>query len=48
MRISKKPPKKISTETDQQIQELIEEFQYLMYIEKLKDYYSNSKPPKKA
>ena len=47
MKISTKPPKKISSESDQQIQELIEEFEYIMYMEKLKDYYSKSKPPKK-
>jgi hypothetical protein len=47
MKISTKPPKKISRESDLQLQELIEEFEYIMYMEKLKDYYSQSKPPKK-
>ena len=47
MKFSQKPPKKISRESDLQLQELIEEFEYIMYMEKLKDYYSKSKPPKK-
>jgi len=47
MKFSDKKPQKISRESDQQIQELIEEFEYIMYMEKLKDYYSKSKPPKK-
>jgi hypothetical protein len=47
MKISQNPPKKISDTSDQQIQELIEEFEYIMYMEKLKDYYSKTKPPKK-
>jgi len=47
MKISTNPPKKISSESDLQIQELLEEFEYIMYMEKLKDYYSQSKPPKK-
>jgi hypothetical protein len=47
MKFSDKKPQKISDTSDQQIQELIEEFEYIMYMEKLKDYYSKSKPPKK-
>jgi hypothetical protein len=30
-----------------QIQELLEEFEYLMYCERLKQHYSTHKPPKK-
>ena len=30
-----------------QIQELLKEFEYLMYCERLKEHYSKHKPPKK-
>ena len=46
MKFSTKPPK-ITTDLDAQIQELIKEFEYLMYCERLKEHYSKSKPPKK-
>ena len=39
MKISNKPPHKISTELDAQIQELIKEFEYLMYCERLAEAY---------
>jgi len=47
MKIANKPPHKITTDLDAQIQELIKEFEYLMYCERLKEHYSKSKPPKK-
>ena len=45
MKISNKPPHKISTELDAQIQELIDEFEYLMYCERLAKAYREQKPP---
>jgi len=47
MKISNKPPHKITTELDAQIQELIEEFEYLMYCERLAEAYREQNPPKK-
>ena len=46
MKISNKPPHKITSELDAQIQELIEEFEYLMYCERLAKAYREQKPPK--
>ena len=45
MKISNKPPHKISTELDAQIQELIKEFEYLMYCERLAKANREQKPP---
>jgi len=45
MKISNKPPHKITSELDAQIQELIEEFEYLMYCERLAKAYREQKPP---
>lgn len=51
MKFSENKPFVWSTEQEltehQQIQELLEEFEYLMYLERLKEHYSKSKPPKK-
>ena len=47
MKIANKPPHKISTSLDAQIQELIEEFEYLLYCERLAEAYREQKPPKK-
>ena len=45
MKISNKPPHKITSELDAQIQELIDEFEYLMYCERLAKAYREQKPP---
>ena len=44
MRFSTKPPE-ITTELDEQIQELVKEFEYLMYCERLAEAYREQKPP---
>ena len=44
MRFANNPPE-ITTDLDREIQELIEEFEYLLYCERLAEAYREQKPP---